>query len=102
MQAALPSGRLLAAVRLLLGMVQPVCCCMPVSNVPKPFHPALRLALECAAFGGPKPLCCSPASTLTLDRSTLQVYGGLVHMDFDSSYMQQHGHGRWDTCSRAC
>ena len=36
-----------------------------------------------------------PASTLTLKRCTLQVYGGLVHMDFDKSYMQQHGHGRW-------
>merc|ERR1712113_163576 len=35
-----------------------------------------------------------------LQDRVVQVYQGLVYMDFDIDYMKQHGHGRYEPFSR--
>jgi len=37
-----------------------------------------------------------------LQDRVVQVYKGLIFMDFDSEYMQEHGHGRYERLSKRC
>ncbi len=52
-------------------------------HIPKPEQPNLILAVESEELG----------IAAGLQDRVAQVYGGLVYMDFDSEYMEAHGHG---------
>ncbi len=55
-------------------------------EIPKPIQPGLILSVETEELGIPAGL---------QDR-VIQVYEGVVYMDFDREYMQAHGHGRYE------
>lgn len=55
-------------------------------EIPKPIQPGLILSVETEELGIPAGL---------QDR-VIQVYEGVVYMDFNREYMQEHGHGRYE------
>ena len=55
-------------------------------EIPKPVQPGLILSVETEELGIPAGL---------QDR-VIQVYEGVVYMDFDRDYMREHGHGRYE------
>lgn len=54
--------------------------------IPKPFQPNLILSVETEELG----------ISAGLQDRVVQVYGGLVYMDFDREYMEKNGHGRYE------
>ncbi len=56
-------------------------------HIPKPEQPTLVLSVELEELG----------IAAGLQDRVIQVYGGLVYMDFDREYMEQHGHGRYES-----
>lgn len=54
--------------------------------IPQPLQPGLILSVETEELGIPAGL---------QDR-VIQVYEGLVYMDFDRGYMKEHGYGRYE------
>lgn len=55
-------------------------------EVPQPALPGLVLSAETEELG----------LTAGLQDRVIQAYGGLVYMDFDADYMEEHGHGRYE------
>lgn len=55
-------------------------------EIPKPVQPGLILSVETEELGIPAGL---------QDR-VIQVYEGVVYMDFDRAYMREHHHGRYE------
>ncbi len=55
-------------------------------DIPKPIQPGLILSVETEELGIPAGL---------QDR-VIQVYEGVVYMDFDRQFMQEQGHGRYE------
>lgn len=55
-------------------------------DIPKPIQPGLILSVETEELGIPAGL---------QDR-VIQVFEGLVYMDFGEPYMREHGHGRYE------
>ena len=62
--------------------------------------PGVRLSATAVwAYLPARPPACPPAhmpATQYLLRLPLQVYGGLVSMDFNVPHMQRYGHGRYE------
>lgn len=54
--------------------------------IPKPFQPNLILSVETEELD----------ISAGLQDRVVQVYGGLVYMDFDRNYMEKHSHGRYE------
>jgi len=56
-------------------------------DIPKPIQPNLILSVELEELG----------IGAGLQDRVIQVYGGAVFMDFDKQYMDQHGHGQYES-----
>jgi glucuronokinase len=55
-------------------------------QIPKPMQPQLALAVERDEL----------EIQAGLQDRVAQIYGGMVYMDFDTEYMREHGHGRYE------
>ncbi|MFQ6097269.1 MAG: mevalonate kinase [Armatimonadota bacterium] len=55
-------------------------------DIPRPMRANLILSVETEELG----------ISAGLQDRVVQVYGGIVYMDFDAAYMAEHGHGRYE------
>ena len=75
------SAIIAAALKCLMGFYE-----MTEADVPAPLQPALVLSVEREELD----------ITAGLQDRVVQVYGGLVYMDFGREYMERHGHGKYE------
>ena len=75
------SAIIAAALKCLMGFYE-----LTDGDIPKPVQPNLVLSVELEELD----------IAAGLQDRVVQVYGGLVYMDFDRDYMEEHGHGRYE------
>ncbi|MGD8237998.1 MAG: hypothetical protein PVH68_05565 [Armatimonadota bacterium] len=62
-------------------------CELTDADIPKPIQPSLVLSVELEELD----------IAAGLQDRVIQVYGGLVCMDFDREYMEEHGYGKYES-----